>query len=78
MCLYNLFVPFPKVKAPFLLAIYNTTNNLSSKEYLAVNTYFNAVAKEKHCYWFTLACSAAWVCSNVNNLKLLNETSGRG
>ena len=47
-------------------------------KYVDINTHLNAVTEEEHYYWFTLACSVAWVSPNVDNLKFLNETSGRG
>lgn len=37
MCLYVLFVPFPKARAPFLLAIY-TTSELSSGEHVRLTS----------------------------------------
>ena len=46
--------------------------------YVDINTHLNAVTEEEHNYWFTLACSAGRVGPNVDNLKFLNETSGRG
>ena len=47
-------------------------------KYVDINTHLNAVTEEEHYYWFALARSVAWVGPNVNDLKFLNETSGRG